>query len=424
MPAHAQNTDFSQIGHPGTVSAIADDIRASGPITFARFMELALYHPQSGYYTRATDSNGHAQAAVDSDAEHLIGWSGDYYTTPDVHPIFSQALARQLNQIDTVVGQRDPFTIVEMGPGKGLLARDLLKACERQFPNLFARLRYVLIERSPAMRDAQRRHLAPWIASGRVSWQDDLRALPAGSVTGVCLSNELVDAFPVHRITIVEGQPKELYIDWRDGRFVEQTGELSSPELAHYLNRLTTLGITLPDGYVTEINLNAVAWMKGVARVLSRGVAITIDYGHTAQDLYGPDRARGTLLCYTKHRASDNPYVRVGQQDITAHVDFTALAAAGEEAGLHVTGFTNQMSFLMGLGAEELFASIEPDSPELHGAIRLLRPDGMGRTFKILIQHKGMAEPALDGLKFKPFLESALADASRFTPYASRGRNG
>jgi SAM-dependent MidA family methyltransferase len=409
MQAHAQRTDFSRIGHSGTVSAIADEILASGPITFARFMELALYHPESGYYTRTTDNNGHEMTAVDSDAEGLIGWSGDYYTTPDVHPIFSQALARQLNQIDTALNRPAPCTIVEMGPGKGLLARDLLTACEQQFPDLFARVRYVLIERSPAMRDAQRRHLAPWIASGRASWQDDLRALPAGSVTGVFLSNELVDAFPVHRIKIADGAPKELYVDWHDGRFVEQTGDLSTAELAQYLNRLAALGITLPEGYTTEINLNAVAWMKEVARVLDHGVALTIDYGHTACDLYGPDRTRGTLLCYARHRASENPYVRVGQQDITAHVDFTALATAGAEAGLPVTGFTNQMSFLMGLGAEELFASLEPDSPALRSAIRLLRPDGMGRTFKILIQHKGIAPPALDGLKFKPFVNDALA---------------
>lgn len=409
MPAHAQRTDFSQIGHPGTVSAIADEIRASGPITFARFMELALYHPAFGYYTRITDANGTEQTAGVSDAEHLIGWSGDYCTTPDVHPIFSQALARQANQIDTALSQPASFTIVEMGPGKGLLARDLLTACERQFPDLFARLRYLLIERSPAMRRSQRRHLTPWIASGRVSWQDDLRTLPAGSVTGIFLSNELVDAFPVHRIKIADGAPKELHVAFQDDRFVEQAGELSMNALADYVQRLAALDITLPDGYVTEINLHALAWMRDVARALDRGVALTIDYGHTAQDLYGPDRKRGTLLCYTKHRASDNPYVRVGQQDITAHVDFTALAAIGEEAGLHTTGFTNQMSFLMGLGAEELFAPLEPDSPELHGAIRLLRPDGMGRTFKILIQHKGIAPPALDGLKFKPFVGSALA---------------
>ncbi len=415
MPTSAQKAESASLGHPDLVSAMQAEIRASGPITFARFMELALYHPTFGYYTRATDANGEERAGGASDAEHLIGWSGDYYTSPDAHPIFGLALARQLNQIDERLGQPNPFTIIEGGPGKGLLARDVLAACDSHHPSLAARLRYVLIERSPVMVASQRRHLARWADAGRVAWHDDLRALPDGGVTGALLLNELLDALPVHRIRIVNGTPKELHVDWRDGRFVEQECPLSTPALADYLNRLAALGLTLPEGYTTEINLNAPAWMREAARVLGRGVVLTIDYGHTAQDLYGPDRARGTLLCYTRHRASGNPYIRVGQQDITAHVDFTALAAAGETAGLHVTGFTNQQSFLMGLGAEQFFASLEPDSPDLHAAIRLLRPDGMGHTFKVLVQHKGITEPALDGLKFKPFFGSVLAGTARET---------
>jgi SAM-dependent MidA family methyltransferase len=151
--------------------------------------------------------------------------------------------------------------------------------------------------------------------------------------------------------------------------------------------------------------------MMQVARALKRGIVITIDYGHTAQDLYGPDRRRGTLLCYHHQMAAETPYERVGLQDMTAHVDFTSLATAGEQAGLHVTGFTNQMSFLMGLGVERLIESLEPGSAEFQSVVQLLRPEGMGRTFKILIQHKGMAEPALDGLKFKPFFGSVLASS-------------
>ncbi len=148
--------------------------------------------------------------------------------------------------------------------------------------------------------------------------------------------------------------------------------------------------------------------MKDVARALGRGFVITIDYGHTAQDLYGPDRPRGTLLCYYSQMASESPYSRVGLQDMTAHVDFTSLAITGEEGGLHVTGFTNQMSFLMGLGVERMLESLEPGSSEFQSVIQLLRPEGMGRTFKILIQHKGITEPQLDGLRFKPFFGSAL----------------
>lgn len=408
MTTSAQKVDCLSLGHPGMVSAILADIRSSGPITFARFMELALYHPEFGYYTRTRDAN----AEEPPHARNPIGWSGDYYTSSDASPLLARALAHQVAQIDDRLGHPDPFMVIEMGPGKGLLAREILTACERDTSSLFARLRYVLIERSPAMAAAQRRTLAPWLGTPRVGWLKQLADLRNDAVTGTVLSNELVDAFPVHRIRIVDGEPKELYVTESDGRFVERAGPLSTPALAAYLARLTTLGIALPEGYTTEINLQALEWMKEVARVLGRGVAITIDYGHTAEDLYGPHRRRGTLLCYFRHQVSDDPYTRVGLQDMTAHVDFTALAAAGEEAGLRTTGFTNQTSFLMGLGAEQMLASLDPESAELRSAIQLLRPDGMGRTFKILIQHKGMADPILDGLKFKPFFGSVLTTAS------------
>jgi SAM-dependent MidA family methyltransferase len=406
MSNRAQKADELPIGHPDLVAEIATDIRASGPITFARFMELALYHPTFGYYMRAAEpEEGIGQNCI---GPNRIGWDGDYYTSFDVHPILAQALARQIRQVDERLGSPDPFTVVEMGPGKGLLARDFLAACEKDAPAFLARLRYILIERSPAMIAEQRRALAPWLPYGNVSWLNGLGELADGSLTGVLLSNELVDAFPVHRVTIMHGEPKELYVAHEDGRFVEQTGPLSTPALSQYLARLAELDVTLPDGYTTEINLDAIAWMKEVARVLGHGVALTIDYGHTAQDLYGPDRKRGTLLGYWKQLTSEDPYTRVGMQDLTAHVDFTALAAGGDEAGLHVTGFTNQMSFLMSLGVEQALDRLEPGSKEFQEIVQLLRPDGMGRTFKILIQHKGIPEPALDGLKFKPFFGSVL----------------
>ena len=172
-----------------------------------------------------------------------------------------------------------------------------------------------------------------------------------------------------------------------------------------YLDRLN---LTLPEGYRAEINLLAQGWMQRVAQTLDRGVVLTIDYGHTAQDLYGPDRPHGTFLCYYHQMASENPFERIGLQDMTSHVDFTSLATVGLEAGLSVTGFTNQMSFLIGLGIEDIIAQLEPDSPEFRAAIHLLKPDGMGRTFKILVQHKGIEAPVLEGLTFTPFFGSAL----------------
>ena len=382
-------------GHPELVAAIASEITSSGPIPFVRFMELALYHPQYGYYMRPPESG-----------TERIGWTGDFYTSSDVHPILGEALAKQAAQIDALMGCPGPFTVVEMGPGKGLLARDILTSIERHNDNLRHRLRYVLIERSPAMRALQEQQLRPWLNQpGQITWLEDMGSLAPGSMTGLLFSNELPDAFPVHRIQIVGKEAREIFVDSHDGRFVECLKPLSRPALQAYLERL---GVELPDGYRTEINLQALSWMQGVAESLARGVVITIDYGHAAQDLYGPDRSQGTLLCYYSQMTSEDPYTRVGFQDMTAHVDFTSLAKAGEEAGLSVTGFTNQMSFLMGLGIEEMINRLEPESPQFRAAIHLLKPEGMGRTFKILVQHKGIERPELDGLAFKPFFGSAL----------------
>lgn len=257
------------------------------------------------------------------------------------------------------------------------------------------------------MRELQRRNLAPWLSKpGLVTWVEGLDGLAPESVTGLFLSNELVDAFPVHRIQVTAGRTEELYVDYREGQFVECLMPLSTPLLAQYLGRLPA---TFPEGYRAEVNLQAIDWMEQVAQRIDRGFVVTIDYGHTAQDLYGPERKNGTFLCYFQQLTNEDPFMRVGEQDMTAHVDFSCLAAVGEEQGLHVTGFTNQMSFLMGLGVDEMIGELEPESREFRAAIHLLKPDGMGSTFKVLIQHKGIRHPELDGLKFKPFFGSALA---------------
>ncbi len=421
MNKHARTAEPARDGHPDLVASITEEIRASGPITFARFMELALYHPKYGYYTRLQPGDDADAGTPGRIGEDRIGWSGDYFTSSDVHAALAQALARQVRQMDDLLGRPDPLMVIEMGAGKGTLARDYLTACAQEPGGLFDRLRYGIIERSPAMQAAQRATLAPWLSqAGRVTWVSTLEELPAGSLVGVLFSNELVDAFPVHRIRIEQGEPREVYVDCEGDRFCERVGPLSTLALKEHLRRLD---LSLPEGYVTEVNLQALAWMQGVARVLGRGFVITIDYGHTAQDLYDTDRQRGTLLCYYHHRVSEDPYVRAGLQDITAHVDFTSLATVGEESGLHVTGFTNQISFLMGLGVEQLLESLEAGSAEFQSVVQLLRPEGMGRTFKILIQHKGVAESQLDGLRFRPFFGSVLGQARGERHEAMGGEN-
>ncbi len=387
-------------GHPELIAAISSEIVKNGPIPFVRFMELALYHPQYGYYMRQSDGVDHGP----------IGWSGDFYTSSDVHPILGRAIAAQARQMDKLLGCPTPFTIVEMGAGKGLFARDCLAAIHAEQDEFASRVRYVLIERSPAMRELQRRNLAPWFNKpGLVTWVEGLDGLATQSVTGLFFSNELIDAFPVHRVQVTAGRTEELYVDYRDGRFVNCLKPLSTAKLDQYLAQLNP---TWPEGYRTEVNLLAMDWMEQVARRMDRGFVMTIDYGHTAQDLYGPERRDGTFLCYFQQQTNEDPFLRVGEQDMTAHVDFSSLASVGEAQGLHVTGFTNQMSFLMGLGVEEMIGALELESPEFLAAIHLLKPNGMGSTFKVLVQHKGISCPELDGLKFKPFFGTALATCS------------
>lgn len=386
-------------GHPELVAAIASEIAASGAIPFVRFMELALYHPQFGYYMRAPEQ-----------PSERIGWRGDFYTSSDVHPILGRALAKQAEQMYRLLGQPHSFTIVEMGPGKGLLAKHILTTCGHRYRSFFQHLRYVLVDRSPAMRELQRKNLAPWLdRAGLLTWVDDLATVAPHSLTGLFFSNELVDSFPVHRVQVTANGIEELWVDRRDGRFVECLMPLSSDTLAH---RLRPVSADWPEGYRTEINLRASEWMKQVAQHLNRGFVLTIDYGHTAQDLYRSDRKHGTFLCYFRQSMNEEPFLRVGEQDMTAHVDFSSLAVTGEGHKLQTTGFTNQMSFLMGLGIEQMIAELEQDSPQFKAAIHLLRPSGMGTTFKVLVQHKGIVNPELDGLTYKPFFGSALTTQS------------
>ncbi|MCP9454805.1 MAG: SAM-dependent methyltransferase [Nitrospira sp.] len=389
-------------GHPELIAAIVADIAVKGPIPFARFMELALYHPRFGYYTR---ERGEEKAGAEWTGER-IGWAGDYYTSSDVHPILGRALARQAKQIDDLLGEPTPFTVVEVGPGKGLLAKQMIEASAAEYPSLFRRLRYVLVDRSPAMRSEQRRTLAH-LPANMLVWMNRLEDIPPNSLIGLVLSNELLDAFPVHRLRVSEGRICEIYVDYRQGEFIECLRPLSCEALAMHLRRLNP---QWPDGYQTEVNLEALTWIKQVARRLQRGVVLTIDYGYTSEDLYSPARRNGTFLCYFRHSINETPFLRVGFQDMTAHVDFSSLAEAGKAEGLDVTGFTNQLSFLAGLGVEAMIAELEPESPEFRAALHLLKPHGMGGIFKVLIQQKGMGHIRLDGLTYRAFGEAALTN--------------
>ena len=388
----------AELGHPELVQKLIARIEREGPISFANFMEMALYDPEFGYYIR----------------EARIGAEGDYWTSPEVHRIFAELAGRQIAQAASVIAPDGPFTVIEIGAGNGTFAGNLLKALKREHPALAERLQYLIIERSAALQQRQRDYLGPLLQEGiPIRWLCDLGDLSSGAVSGVIFSNELVDAFPVHRVVNRRVGLRELFVSWSGHGFIEIEAPPGTPALEQYFERL---GVRLENGQQAEVNLEAIDWMRQVAACLRKGIVLTIDYGHTAADLYSPVRKAGTLLCYYRATVCGNPYVRVGQQDMTAHVDFTSLALTGQEVGLEVTGFTNQFHFLLGLGIESAFRGLDAESSDSESMRRLLRPDGMGSTFKVLIQHKGIPAPDLDGLKSRPFVADAL--------YAGAHRHG
>jgi SAM-dependent MidA family methyltransferase len=367
---------------------IFSQIEKRGAIPFSQFMEWCLYHPEDGYYQ----------------SERMgIGREGDFYTGPCVHPLFGGLIAKQLSQMsEQLEGAR--FDVVEQGGGRGFLCKDVLQWAEKNASAFYQRLRYHLIETSSYLLKEQRETLGDHEKGGKVFWIDpEVFEEGKALMEGCFLSNELVDAFPVHRVIFDHGNLKELYITQDQGQLKEQWGELSDRRIAPYFQ---SMDIALREGQRAEVNLRALDWVEKVARCLRKGFVMTIDYGYLAKELYGPHRREGTLLCYYRHRTSENPYERLGEQDITSHVNFSSLIQKGEEVGLHLTGLVPQYQFLLALGLLQEMESLGRDMSEMD-ALRLrlslkhlIEPEmGMGEVFKVLIQHKGMDQPQLDGLR-------------------------
>jgi len=379
---------------------ITESLRSQ--ITFAEYMELALYHPQYGYYASSPTK---------------IGPTGDFITSPHMGADFGELLATQFGQCWELLNRPDRFTLVEMGAGQGLLAKDILQWLHQHSPELVAHLDYIIIERAAALLAEQKLQLQTLIDQGiHISWPT-LAELPPNSITGCFFSNELIDALPVHQVIVQAGKLSEIYVALPEDEqatqpFIERIDELSTPAIAHYFEQV---GIDLtdrryPDGYRTEVNLAALDWLTQVTARLRQGYVFTIDYGYTSDRYYSPMRSAGTLQCYYRHRYHSNPYIYVGQQDITAHVDFTALQKQGEQCGLKTVGFTKQALFLMSLGLSDRIASIAQsqitDLTSMNEILRrrdalqtLIDPTGMG-GFGVLIQSKGVERNGtLDGLR-------------------------
>ena len=357
-----------------------DKIQANGDMTFAAFMAECLYHPEYGYYTSK---------------RNRIGKQGDFFTSSSVHALYGGLIARQLQEMAQLLGAKEPFTVVEQGAGEGHLAKDILDALQKEAPELYSRMRYRLVEVSPDNRQRQQEQLNEH--SGVVDWcaEEEIERF-----TGCYLSNELIDAFPVHVVERHNGQLQEVYVTNRDEVLGEALGPLSTDAITEHFS---WLGVEPCEGNRGEVNLEAVRWLRRVASKLLRGFVLTVDYGYPAEELYAPFRRNGTVMCYHKHAAKEDPYQRVGEQDMTAHVDFTALQKAGVEAGLETLMFKEQYRFLMALGFVEKLIELQMLTTDQNQAMalrmtlkNLIMPDeGMGSTFKVLVQGKGVGIPEL-----------------------------
>ncbi len=342
-----------------------------GTIGFDRYMQLALYAPGLGYY---------------SAGQQKLGAAGDFVTAPELSPLFSRCLARQVAEaLQQVAGG----AVLEFGAGTGTMAADMLLELERLecLPE-----RYLILEVSADLRQRQRATLnarVPHLQS-RAAWLEELPQ----DFTGVVVANELLDAMPVHRVCLDGRQVQELGVTWRDDAFQWTTLAQPQARVTAYL-QAAELG-PLPPGYTSEVNLAAADWVQGAGQWLKRGLLLLIDYGFPRHEFYHPQRATGTLMCHYRHRAQPDPLILPGLQDITAHVDFTAVAEAAVAGGLDVVGFANQANFLLGCGLLALAEAAEEQGARLAQSAqlqRLLMPGEMGELFKVLALGRGVTGP-------------------------------
>jgi SAM-dependent MidA family methyltransferase len=383
---------------------IEQAIRERGPIPFSRYMEICLYDPELGYYSR--------------DAEQF-GKAGDFYTSSDVHAVFGRLLARQFEELWRVLGSPSQIEILELGPGRGLFAQDVLDWSEKKFPAFFAAVHYSLGEGSPALRRRLQTTLERHFAAGKASLCSDGKVIAREGATSVVpnaatveralapeipiivFANEFFDALPVEVLSL-QG---ELRISENDGRLLE-TWQPASVEALEFLDRY---GVHPQTGERIEALLIAQRYMSQIAAAIKRGFIIAIDYGYTRQEQLA-GRHRGTIAAYRQHSMSANPYEAPGEQDITAHVNFTALGAAAEVQGMQVQPLLTQSQFLLGIGEHNQFADAfeECRLPQEHAKValqlkHLVTPEGMGESFQVLVASKGISAELvskLSGLTF------------------------
>ncbi len=366
-----------ELAHSARLVSLIREEMGDGVLPFSRFMQLALFAPELGYY---------------SAGKTKFGVAGDFVTAPEMGEVFAYCLAQQCQQI---LGSMNGGDILEAGPGSGRLAAGLLTELERrqQLPQ-----HYYLLELSADLRQRQRQtieQMAPHLVD-RVRWID---TLPADKFRGVVLANELLDAMPATLFRTTEGGVVERGVTDNGKEFV--WGELPASDI---LNRRVE-ALQLDNDYVSEINFQAEAWVHSISDVLESGVVLLIDYGFSAREYYHPQRHMGTLMCHYRHRAHDNPLILIGLQDMTAHIDFTAMATAAMDGGMDVLGYSTQAAFLMTNGLEELVAGSDPDNAQAHLELtsqikKLTLPSEMGELFKVMALGKNF-DLELDGFRLQ-----------------------
>jgi SAM-dependent MidA family methyltransferase len=365
---------------------IADEIRRAEPISFSRYMELCLYEPQLGYYSRAREQFGKA---------------GDFYTSSDVHAVFGRLLARQFEEMWRALGSPPRLDLIELGPGRGLFARDVLDWSAKHFPEFFHGLRYWLVEQAAKLREKLGERLNEHTSRDRCRVVGSLEEVSPGYHL-IVFVNEFFDALPVEVIDYRGA----LRVDVEDRGFVERFVEPSAVEL-EFLDRF---GVHPEAGERVEAPLASLLWMDRIAELFHGrcGFAVLIDYGYTREEqLTG--RHRDTIMTYRQHVASASPYEAPGDQDITAHVNFTALRARGEEHGLDTLALLTQAQFLIGIGEETEFRDAFQDCrlPQERAKValqlkHLISPSGMGESFQVLLMSHNVAaelSAKLSGLK-------------------------
>jgi SAM-dependent MidA family methyltransferase len=380
---------------PELVARIRAEITEGGSITFARFMERALYEPGHGYYRRADRGPG------------LAG--NDFLTAPEADPLFGAAIGRLLEQSWEALGRPDPFVVTEPGAGTGALALGLLGGLRDAGSPLLGAIRYRPVELEAARTAALASRLQD------AGFGDSLvLAPPSGPAaeTGAVVANEVMDALPVHRVVMRDGRLRERLVTVQDGGFVEVEGEPSTPALAGWMELLAADGIVLPEGRVAEVCLALGPWLAAATAHIARGIVVLVDYGDEAAELYAdrPGREDGTLRTFARHAVGADPYRHVGRQDLTAHVDLTAVRRAADAAGLTHLGTTTQAELLVAVGAGELVAArLQAPGASLQDALalrsalaRLMDPRGMG-GFTVLAFGRGIDPQAdLPGLHRRP----------------------